>query len=104
MKIPKTIKVGAHIFTVELTKPKDTERNRTNWGKTMLEEKRILIDRELPESQLEETFLHEIMHICFHESRINYDIDEKVALTEEQIVSRLITPLHSILKNNKLLK
>ena len=104
MKIPKSIKVGAHNYSVEFTKPKDEERRRQNWGITFLESKRVLIDEELPESQKEETFLHELLHICMHESRVNYDIDDKIILTEEQIVSRLTTPLHSILKDNKLLK
>ncbi len=104
MKIPKKLKVGAHTYEVKLTKPKDNERRRSNWGITFIEEKRILIDKELPQSQIEETFLHEILHCCVHQARINYDIDDKKELTEEQIIDRLTPHLHEVLKNNNLLK
>ena len=104
MKIPKKLKVGAHTYTVEFTKHKNEERGRYNWGKTMHESKRILIDKEVPESQKDETFVHEILHLAMHESRLNYDFDDKVQLTDEQVVNRMTQPLHSILKNNNLLK
>jgi len=104
MIIPKKLKIGGHIYSVEWTKPKDTERRKGNWGITLLEEKRILIDREMPQSQKEETFIHELLHCCFHQASLNYDIDDKVELTEEQVVSRLANVLHQVLVDNKLLK
>lgn len=104
MKIPKKLKIGGHIFSVEFSKSNDTERRKNNWGVTFLEEKRILIDKELPQSQKEETFIHEILHCCFHQASLNYDIDNEVKLTEEQIVCRLSNVLHQVLKDNNLLK
>ena len=104
MKIPNKIKVSGHVYTIEFTKHKSEERGRGNWGKTMNEDKRILIDSEIPKSQKEETFLHELLHVCMHTSRVAYDLDDKAQLTEEQIVMRLTEPLHQILKDNDLLK
>ncbi len=103
MNIPKSIKVGGHTYSVELTKTKDTEKGKHHWGITYLEEKRILLDKEMPVTQIEETFLHEILHICMHQSRISYDIEDKIELSEEQIVMRLTIPLYQILKENNLL-
>ena len=100
MKLPSRLKVGAHTYTVELTKAKDAVRHRDNWGKAMIEEKRILLDRELPESQLEETFFHELLHVCMHASGIGYDIYDKVQLTEEQVVTRLAPWVHHVLIDN----
>lgn len=104
MKIPKTLKVGSHLYKIELVKHKDQERGTDNWGKSLMEEKKILIDREMCHSQIIETLIHEIMHICMHEARINYDIYDKIPLTEEQIVMRVSIPLTNILINNNLLR
>ena len=104
MKIPRKLKVGASIFSIELTKSKNDERGSGNWGITFLEKRRILLDKELPQIQLEETLLHEILHICFHQSRLNYDFDNKVQLSEEQVVNRIIPILHQIFKDNKIIK
>lgn len=103
MKIPKKINTGGHVYSVELKKSKDAEKGRNNWGVTFLEDKRIIIDSDIPRSLQEETFLHEVMHVCFNESQMGADISNKVFLDEEQMVSRLASSLYAILKDNKLL-
>ena len=102
MKIPSKIQIGPHEYTIEFTKPKDTERQRGNWGKTFLEEKRILIDSELPQSQIEETLIHEMLHICFFQAGLSYDVDDKVILTEEQIIARLTPFIYMAFNHNNL--
>ncbi len=102
MKIPNKLKVGSHVYKVELRKSKDGEKGRGNWGKTFLEEKKVLIDMDMPDSLNEETLLHEIIHIAMDQSCLNLDLDHEVKLSEEQVVTRLTTPLYDILKENKL--
>lgn len=104
MKIPRKIKAGCHTYEVVEKKTNDREKGRNNWGRTFLADKKIYLDRELVKSQKEETFLHELLHIAFFQSRMSSDIDEKVLLTEEQIVDRLTSALYPILEDNKLLK
>lgn len=104
MKIPKQIKVGGHIYKVQFKRPNDNEKGSSNWGRTFLNNKQIFIDNDIPLSQMEETFLHEILHCCFHEVGLNADIYDKVSLTEEQIINRVSGCLYQVLKDNRLLK
>ncbi len=104
MKIPKQLKVGAHLYDVEFKPTGDREKGRDNWARTYLADKKMIIDSNLPRSQQEETFVHELMHCVFHHTRLSDDIWDKKELNEEQIVNRSSVALYQILKENNLLK
>jgi len=104
MKIPKQLKVSGHIYEVKFSRPNDNEKGNQNWARTFLNNKQIIIDNDIARSQQEESFLHEILHCCFHEVGLNADIWDKVPLTEEQIINRTSGCLYATLKNNNLLK
>ena len=100
MKIPKTIKVGGHTYTVSFSATHEDLQER-HWGRTNLKKKTIVIEKTLPKSQQEETFIHELLHCVTHETKLNYDFDEK---KEEDIVNRMAASLYQTLKDNNLLK
>lgn len=98
MKIPKKLKVGQHSFKINITKARDESKGSENWGKTKFSIPTIYLDQELSLSKREETFLHEIIHICFDQAGI--DRDEK---EEEYLVNAITNQLYPILKANKLI-
>lgn len=57
MEIPPTLKIGGHLFTIQLK-----ELEATN-GETSWKENTITIDQTLPQSHKEATLLHEIIHV-----------------------------------------
>lgn len=95
MKIPKTVKVGGHIYKVEITKTSEESKGHNNWGRTNHAKLKIYIDRELATSKQEETYLHELVHA------IDFHMGTK--LKEEQ-VERFSNGLYQVLKDNNLLK
>jgi len=85
MKIPKKIKVGGHIYKIELV---DSEVLDNDCGKVNKSRNVIQIRKDLPQSQLEETLIHELVHT------INFDWNEE----RVEFVSNAI---YQILKDNK---
>ena len=100
IKIPNKLKVGGHQYLVEYVKSRDVEKGNSNWGITHLSEKKIQLDKELKgTSTIEEVFVHELLHTALHETKLNYDLEDK---KEEEFVNRLGASLYQILKDNKL--
>lgn len=91
MKIPKTLKVGGHTYKVELVDRVETDKGEDNCGDCEWQLNRIRIKKSLPQSQLEETFLHELIHA------LDTDMSEKE-------VNNLGFKLYMALKENDLLK
>lgn len=99
-KIPKKIKVGGMWWTIERVDEKNPEKNENNMGRTLFRQKKILIQKDLHHQQLENTFLHELLHVCMYESRLTWDLDDKI---EESVVSRLGNVLYQVLHDNKII-
>ncbi|MDA2921691.1 hypothetical protein MYX07_00310 [Patescibacteria group bacterium AH-259-L07] len=100
MKIPKKIKVGGHIYKVIYPyrfKEREDLYGRTNEGR-----KEIFVTNldangnKLPQTKIEETFLHELLH-AVDQTYNNNDL-------KEEIVARMGEGLYQVLKDNKLLK
>ena len=89
MKIPHKVKIGGHIYKVIFQKTTDLADN--DCGKTDRVKGIIAIDKDLIQSEKEETFFHELVHI------INTEYEE----TEVDFLAQAI---YGALKNNKLLK
>ena len=87
MEIPKKLKIGGHEYTVELVDPETLDND---CGKMNPRRNLIQISSDMPQSQLEETLLHEIIHAC------------NGGLPEET-VDGLAHSLYQVLKDNKLI-
>lgn len=85
MKLPKKLKIGGHTFTVELLDKLENDA----FGTTMQAKNLLQFRKGIPASQLESTFLHEILHV------INYN------LTEEQ-VEYIANGLYQVIVDNKI--
>lgn len=87
MQIPKRLKIGGHTFTVQFVDkiPPDDAFGVVHQSKLLIE-----LRNNLPLSQLESTFIHEILHA------INYN------LTEEQ-VEYMANALYQVFKDNKII-
>lgn len=87
MKIPKQLKIGGHLYKIELVDPEDLG---TDCGQQNRARNTIRIRNDLPESQLEETLIHEVLHA------INGDF-------KEEFVDFMAMAIYAILKDNKLI-
>lgn len=88
MKIPAKMKIGGHFYLVKLVEPEDIEKVCGEVDRSKLE---IKINNNLPQSQLEETLIHESLHA------INMDIPEKE-------IEYLSSSIYQVLKDNNLLR
>lgn len=86
MKIPKKIKVGGHIYKVQFVDVEDIDRN---CGEQNRARNTIRIRKDLPQSQIEETFIHEVLHA------IN-------GALKEETIDMLAMGIYQILVDNKL--
>ena len=90
MKIPKTVKIGAHTIKVEI-KPLDRDCGYYEHKKGL-----IVIDADMPQSLQESTFIHEVIHV------MNSTISE--GTVGHALQDSLAEQLYQVLKENKFLK
>lgn len=100
MRIPKTLKVGGHLYAVK-ARHQFTE-TRSFCGQVDHEEHEIRVAAQAqsgkprPRSSVEETFIHETLH-CIDHVYNNHSLPEKV-------IDRLSQGLYAVLTDNRLLK
>lgn len=85
MKIPKKLKIGGHQYVVQFVKEFD------KCGVTNRDKGTISISAELPKSQQEATFLHEMLHA------INNELDHP-------LLDSLSEQLYQALSENRMLR
>lgn len=90
MKIPKTIKVGAKTYKVELT---EMLHENGSCGVTHPDLGVIQLSDKLPKDELEITFLHEVLHACWNFAGISRE-------NEEEVITQLSPILYTVLKEN----
>lgn len=88
MKIPKSIKISGH--TVKIIKKKElfSDEERV-WGLAYLHLNKIeLAVKDLPESKIAETFLHEVLHIIcsIHGVKLTEKENQAIALSLFQTI------------------
>ena len=88
MKIPKTLKIQGHTFKVQQV---DTEELDNDAGEMNLSRGYIKVRKDLPQTQLEQTLFHEILHALNNEMK-------------EEEVEWLAQGIYQVLKDNKLIK
>lgn len=95
MEIPKSVKIGAHIF--EVIQRDDLESG--NLGSSSVSKLKIFIDETAPESLQIETLFHEILHVIYDLSGI-----KKEEAEEEKEVQAIAGYLFQVLQDNRWLK
>lgn len=88
MQIPKTLKIGGHTIKVIIEKRK---LETTAWAHADKGKNEIVLDGGLPQSQMESTLIHEILHL------INNPLDHA-------LLDSLAEQLYQVLKDNNLLR
>ncbi len=101
MHIPKVIKSGPHTYNVIHSETRDETKGSQNLGKTHRAQLKIWLDKTLPRTRLEETFIHELFHVAWDQAGFN---DKVTDLTEEEMVNRLSTQFYALMVDNKMLK
>ncbi len=85
MHIPSRLKIGGHIYKVSFEDPENIEHD---CGIQNRARNTIKIRNDLPESQIQETYIHEILHA------LNGDL-------KEETVDFLAMAIYAFLKDNK---
>ena len=90
MKIPKKLKIGAHLFRIKLVESKKIDGGEDEiMGYCDKVNCEIRIANNLTQTQLEETLLHEVIHA------IN-------DVMSHELIEGLAHSLHQVIKDNKL--
>ena len=97
MNIPNKVKIGAHEYEIVFRDDLDSD---DFMGVCRPSKLKIFIDGKLPQSQQEETFIHEVLHAIFH----LLGKKEETANEEEKQVQPLGHAIYQFLKENDLLK
>lgn len=96
--IPKTVKVGAKTYTVQLVSSWNAAKGHENYGKTNHGTQEILLDNSVHPQQLEDTFFHELEHVINTEAGFGDEIN----CSQEEFVSRTTPVRHQVFTDNKL--
>lgn len=86
MKIPKKLKIGGHTILIKLVER--TPNN--NAGEWQPYDNTIYLSDSQPQSQLEVTLLHEIIHAC------------NISIEDHALVESLSQQLYQVILDNKL--
>lgn len=74
MKIPKSLKIGGHIITIE-QRPLVEIDSECNGGWAIWEQNKIIIANDIPENRQMEILIHEVLHfvnIYMEEETVTY--------------------------------
>ena len=104
MRVLPKYKIGGHVFTTEKVCTEDLKKGRENFARVDIVGKVIYLDNTLPQSHLENSLIHELLHCAMAETGLARDFAEGRPLKEEDIVERLSNCLFSIFTNNDMLK
>ena len=66
MKMPTSVRVGPQVFTItEATRKQDSLLNEGNYGYTLDQFNRIVIDKDMDKSKKQIIVMHELLHACW---------------------------------------
>ena len=94
MKIPKKLKIGGYLYTVEM-RERDKNDGSNNPGASFCRYQKIFIEKNAHKEQQESSLIHEILETIDYHYQLKMDHDK---------LSVLETALYQVLKDNKLLK
>ena len=98
MKIPKKIKIGGFIWTIEENQDVALEGNM--FGSTHYRTQKLFLEKESTQQKKEQCLLHEIMHAIWWQTGLNERYKEKREI-EEEIIQTLSNGIYQVLKDNK---
>lgn len=101
MKIPKKLKIGGFIWSVEESEKVSNEGEV--FGSTHFKKQRIFIDPSETQQKKEHTLIHEILHAIWWQTGLNNRYKDKKEM-EEEIIQAVAHGLYQVLKDNSLLK
>lgn len=84
MKIPKTLRIGAVLWTVQQVPPDEFDGGSA-CGDTNRALALIRINHDLPEDMKEQTFMHELLHAI--DFQLDHDVVELMAALLHQVFS-----------------
>lgn len=90
MKIPKTIKIGGHLYKIRL------EKEIENMGTCSAKSNTIVIEANMSQDQQEATLIHEI----FHAMNTTFGSD----VLSHSLLDSFSEQMYAVLKENNLLK
>ncbi len=89
MRLPNTVQVGGYSYTIDTSEQASLElQNKSCYGDHSSFLKRIRLDNGAPQQQLDNDFLHEILHAVDH-----VYFDRK---TDEAVLCGLANGLHQV--------
>lgn len=100
MKIPKKLKVDGHSYDVVSLNDGDMQKLSGDGspgvvhGATCESEMTIFLNGSDPKSKMEETFFHEILHLC----------ENQIKPLPDSIIDDIARRFYAVLKNNDMLK
>lgn len=101
MKIPKKLRIGGFVWTVEESEKVAAEGNV--YGSTHHTKQRFFLEPNENLQKKEQVLLHEVLHAIWHQTglgkRYASDAEKKM---EEEIVHALSMGLYQVIKDNKL--
>lgn|SRR3990167_11070747 len=101
MNIPDKVKIGAHEY--QIIKESDIGDHDGRFGHTYVRKLKIYIDERVPQSQQEETFIHEVIHAICDQVRA-FPLSDAGTEEEEKAVQSIGHGIYQFLKENNLLK
>lgn len=101
MKIPKTVKIAG--FEWEVIYDVNVTRQGSLVGSCHFYPQKIFLDPETTDQMNEETFLHEILHVIWHNTGLAERFKGNPEY-EEELVTLFSVALYQVLKDNKLLR
>lgn len=93
MKIPRKVRIRKTMWKVSMND--DIEHKHNAVGMCNYKAKEIILSPNQPRNELEETFLHEILHACWPETACSQKLEEK-------IIGEMSPVLFEVLKKYKL--
>ncbi len=100
MKIPKELKIGAHTYEIQ---ERDAEgESDSRFGHCFTRNLKIYVDPRVPQSQQEETLIHEALHAVCDQVRA-FPTTDSGRDEEERVVQSLGHGIYQVLKDNGLL-
>ena len=103
MKMPSSVRVGPQVFTIlERTRKEDSLLNEGNYGYTLDQFNRIVIDKDMDPTKKKSTVLHELMHACrmVWESPIKPKSDDEFGVWEHFFIGVWESSMLMLLKDN----
>lgn len=95
MKLPETIKIGPHTYTVKYEK--EFAGNHNALAQSRHKSLEIVVDPDQAATQLADTIIHEILH-CINRQ---IEFTEKGQDVEEKAINALATMLLNVSRENK---